>query len=478
MGFAHEVNRVLILVLLCASVAAGQTFKVDAGASSLLDADGATLTMYGEKTTSFVGVGVYQGQPVWEFGREFNLLGFDCFAGDKSLSLVAGSAGVSTSFRGVALTRKRKHSELTAFVGGIGAFYSAPFFQAESVRNFGSGLLLRDDLAHGLHSDSVLVIQGKQKSALETMSWIFRPITLEGTAGLLQNQPYTSASANLSLQHFGANVSRTDLISTTERATVTSASASGGWGALDVHGSVVTSQTTGTEITASANRGAAYGGRVHLGSLAVGADFYKSAFASVALQSVQLKIAPRFSVSEYISESGKNVSFAPGGTYTGKNFGVSVSWQESYYAFAGNRSPWQKSLSLSFTFNVDDAAMTVSTLTDQTARLRWSAYGSRYETRQTSATVAKGIGKHVVRIKAVDGQGNALEGVAVAIGSSLCVSNSFGECIQRTRKTKALPLKVEPEQFAVPGKWRVVSAPATVEPDGDVATVVVERVIE
>ena len=60
--------------------------------------------------------------------------------------------------------------------------------------------------------------------------------------------------------------------------------------------------------------------------------------------------------------------------------------------------------------------------------------------------------------------GKTIEGAAVQIGKQLVFSNRSGMVFTRSKKIQSLEVRVSPEDFSAQGKWRVVSAPATVTP--------------
>jgi hypothetical protein len=90
--------------MLClAPVAHGQSFRIDAGDSTLLNAEGASVTMYTPGSTDFLSLGLFNSHFVYGAGSEFNFKGFDVFTGDRTIVLASGITGVYVAERGASI---------------------------------------------------------------------------------------------------------------------------------------------------------------------------------------------------------------------------------------------------------------------------------------------------------------------------------------------------------------------------------------
>jgi len=116
-------------------------------------------------------------------------------------------------------------------------------------------------------------------------------------------------------------------------------------------------------------------------------------------------------------------------------------------------------------------------------QVRYTSYATTYSYRAMSASPGAsssgGFFRYLVSGRVVDPDGNPLEGAAVEIGGELAFTNSQGTFDVRLRKNQTVPFAVALNEFVVPGRYEVVSAPDRVVPALDGAqkdyTIVVRR---
>src|SRR5258708_38273772 len=89
-----------------------QVISITGGASTLLNADGGSATLYMPGSTSSVSAGVSNGALVAGASTRFKLERWDLYAGDRQLFLQAGSDGLALSARGVSVERKGEGGSL------------------------------------------------------------------------------------------------------------------------------------------------------------------------------------------------------------------------------------------------------------------------------------------------------------------------------------------------------------------------------
>jgi len=78
------------------------------------------------------------------------------------------------------------------------------------------------------------------------------------------------------------------------------------------------------------------------------------------------------------------------------------------------------------------------------------------------------IGGYLVTGRVVDAKGAPVAGAAIRIGDVVCYSDRDGNFQERFRKDKPQPVEVLLSEFAAPGKWRVIFAPATAAPGSSI----------
>jgi hypothetical protein len=451
------VKTLFIFMLCLAPVAHGQSFRIDAGDSTLLNAEGASVTMYTPGSTDFLSLGLFNSHFVYGAGSEFNFKGFDVFTGDRTIVLASGITGVYVAERGASIERKRKHSDLIFFVGATGTAQSAGFFLTQRSQNFGTGLQYAFDFRK-FKFDSIELLAGSQRSALESASWSDTHFLLDGSAGLLLNRGYLAGSASYSTLHFGANVERTN-ISNVASADVLSVA--GQYGFLSASAGLFSSDAGALRHT-----GQTAGVSAAFDAVTARFSIFRSGNRAAEQYEALWRATPRIALSSTFAPSGTGKAFGFGGSYAGRLLNFSVSQNMLYFPEArGN--PWERVLSLSVGINVRDTALTASTIALPSGGTRWSLSGSQWAYGKFATGPhehASAGGKYTVKIFATTPDGTPLEGAAFVIGKTICVTNSVGECFARFGKARALAFTFANQESTVPGNWAVIAAPVTVLP--------------
>jgi len=112
--------------------------------------------------------------------------------------------------------------------------------------------------------------------------------------------------------------------------------------------------------------------------------------------------------------------------------------------------------------------------------MKWTAYGTDYQkgplniqSNTSGHQFHNTGGKYVITgIVKNNRDGTVVEGAAVQIGKETVFSNASGVVFTRTKKAVAATIRVSPDDFVTPGKWRVVGSPETIQPalDGQAST--------
>jgi hypothetical protein len=73
--------------------------------------------------------------------------------------------------------------------------------------------------------------------------------------------------------------------------------------------------------------------------------------------------------------------------------------------------------------------------------------------------VGRPMARYVIRGTVRDQAGDPIEGAALDLGGEVVFTNSTGEFFLRAKHPRRVSVKILPEEFLLPGRWEVVSAP-------------------
>ncbi|MFL5513899.1 MAG: carboxypeptidase-like regulatory domain-containing protein, partial [Gemmatimonadales bacterium] len=93
--------------------------------------------------------------------------------------------------------------------------------------------------------------------------------------------------------------------------------------------------------------------------------------------------------------------------------------------------------------------------------------------QQIGGTMARYVVQGTVR----DESGNPVDGAAVKLNDEVVYTNSVGEFFVRVKHPEHYTLAVATEEFLLPGRWEVVSAPSTVVASNEKQVSAVEIVL-
>jgi len=72
------------------------------------------------------------------------------------------------------------------------------------------------------------------------------------------------------------------------------------------------------------------------------------------------------------------------------------------------------------------------------------------------------LGRFVIKGRVVDDAGQPVDGAALEFGGDLAFSNPEGQFLLRVGRPREYPVIVRFDEFLLPGRWEVLSAPATI----------------
>jgi hypothetical protein len=130
-------------------------------------------------------------------------------------------------------------------------------------------------------------------------------------------------------------------------------------------------------------------------------------------------------------------------------------------------SPFRSALNLTARLQLGSYSTNLGTYVRPDGTVDYSASGSTFlymgsfggiQPQQIGGTMARYVVQGTVR----DESGNPVEGAAVKLNDGVVYTNSTGEFFIRVKHPEHYTLAVATEEFLLPGRWEVVSAPTTV----------------
>ena len=311
-------KRALIVgVLLLAPPAFGQGLELQAGASSILNADGASVIWSTSQFATEADVGVAGHTFVYGGGFHFMHRGCDIFLGDHQAAYTTIVSGLSAASRGVAIECKTKTRSIQIFSGATGDLHSTPYFTTEQSRHFGSGVQVSQILGDWTVT-GVSAFAGGDRVLLEEVQYAHERWRAAEAGGLANGQRYFEGAGTYSGNHIAVNLTHADYFGV---ARLNSEQASFGVPALSVFVSAFQSKFSGEAAGVTVRPfNWLSGTMMHLIS---GKQNQTSEFITETKQHWMLTQAI----------NGKSVAF--GGGHIGNLLSEDISYQEVFVPIAG-----------------------------------------------------------------------------------------------------------------------------------------------
>ena len=512
----------MALLVAWAQPAAAQVFELKGGTSTLFNAQGGSVQIYGGKYTSRFSLG-FADKTRFGLFLEFPYRHMTWGIGDQNIPFALPTDLFNRSYyftgRGLSASRKNKHSTLFIFAGATSRRYSVPFFDTTSADR-GAGLVFYDrQLGPSLRFFSHNVLTSRQTS-IQSFEWKPREkLVLAVAGGMGSNQPFGSSSLELTgkrvslragytlagrafrrvqvvapvmtetdrenvrleltpLKSLRFSFNRQNYLSPPSasgagglRATVNGASAAVVAGGFQLHGSLF-----GSASHARRSPGISLGLRRDLGSrINAGVNYLRSMQAGGRVTESQIatlreKLTRRLSLSQVISHSGGRTSVAYGGNVVWNRVTLGVDYQTVFLPFAPlGRSQFQQVAVVNFQVQLPwNILLGGSSHVDPLGKVRYTAYTDAfvYHTIESAAGVRAPRGtfaKNVIQGRVEDEKGQPVSGAALKIDTELVFTDSQGAFLMRRKHAREYPLQVLLDQFMFPGVYEVVSAPKTVK---------------
>jgi hypothetical protein len=464
---------ILILGILFASSAPAQVLQIDVGSSTLINGSGAAATLYLPTSVVYAGVGYGTGRFQYSASDTFKWRDDIVTVGSRQLGFGFNGVGLGLNVDGISIQKKTKKWDAVVFAGAVGTTgYSAPFLlSAASNSHVGGGVFITRRVGRDLKLYTLDAINGGQNTATLGATYVYRrTLSLSGAGGLVNNSKILDGAITYQpLPKLTFFASREDFFAP-YRATGNSAGASFSYEGYNLNASINQSTSLGKSVT-----GESVSGSVKAGIFLEQIGYYRSGTRTLINSNTTEKCGPHWNVSESVSESQGQLSYAFGGGYTSHRLSVSVSHS---IVFLINGEGFEQVTGVSLSLRMPhDTVANFSTLTTPFGKTLYLADATSYEqlgSAMEGQTVSHSIGGNVISGICKDDKGEPVFGCAIRIGKEIAFSDNRGEWSIRVKVTKAQPMEVVPEIFASPGSWAVVSAPATAEP-GNPTEIVVKR---
>ncbi|MFZ0392779.1 MAG: carboxypeptidase-like regulatory domain-containing protein [Terracidiphilus sp.] len=523
----------------------GQVFELNGGASTLYQAQGGTLSARGANFDASTSAGVIGGAFVGgmtlsrTWGKATLIGGSDYIpfvlptdVFDTSHFLIGLGAGVQT---------KVHDADIFAFAGATSNQFDSPFFQGARAQDPAGMLFLKKPLTDHLMLSSNMVFS-QQVTAIQGLDWTpKKDFTMSAAAGAGGSQPYGAAAmmfnkpwmdvkaeyveagsqfhrvaldAPLTSEPNRENVmvtvrptnflsltgGRNNYLSPVENTqTEVSSQVNSASGALRVLGTGLSATYYHSGFEGATNDATAYtADRKVFSRLQANSSYMESRPSDAPITrsfvtNLTESLTPRLDVSELISRSQGQTTVSFGGGLLSNFVSVTAEYQ-TYYVPERNSAPFEQAMIVDVTMHLfRGVSLHGGTFVAPDGSLKYTADTHAVTVRQGSGSnpggmpvdsglVESSIGNLLLRGRVIDTQGRPVTGAALMIDNLLVYTDDDGFYNLRERKPHDHELKVLTDQFLGVGKYRVVSAPATIKGTYDVnepdTVIVVERVPE
>jgi hypothetical protein len=364
------VTAMIVLTLLLA-----QVVQISGGASTLLNADGATASVYTPNSTSQVSAGLSDGRLVAGASTHFDFHSYDVRFGDSQLFLQSGNEGTVVNLRGVDVRR----GPLELFTGAVGKAYSAPFFNGTTAADLGYGLRFSWPLLghretgpppagylgpeHHLPDvklTTVLVHAGSKTTTLAELGARWGPLNLAVAGGIVENRSLFNGRADLRWKHFGANATRVTYF-VPLRIDATSEGIGVQAGPFDAYASAFQSKGASGE---------AVGGGLRISWVSIRANEFWSRQEHAYTTNLAEQVTRHLSLAQFYTRSNGSNAWNLGGGWHGNLVSFDLGWQTYFQPGRGFRTLSAATVSLQLPHSINVNLSLVGS--------RWTTYGGIY----------------------------------------------------------------------------------------------------
>ena len=309
---------------------------------------------------------------------------------------------------------------------------------------------------------SLAVIDGGKHTAVQGLSYQVHPLRVAASGGLLQNQKYFTGEADyqpLPSLSFSATHNNYFL---SDQLTANSLSAFTALGRVTVQASVLNGQYKMIKTM-----GASAGSSLRMGSITLRSNFYESNHRILLVHVVQERLRG-WTFSGIVNQTQGQTSYAFGGGYHSNRISASLDHSVLFFPIGGKG--FQQTTTVQISVRIHDTTLNFQTNVDPMMHLQYTTYASSYLQGPLDGVIMDSHGhsaggKYVITGAVVDEHGQPMEGAAIQLqGGAVIYSDSEGKFFARVKHNDPLALVVLLNEFAAPGRWAVVSCPASAVP--------------
>jgi len=530
----QQVQFALLLVaMLFAKSVNAQVFRVQAGASTMLNAEGGSVEFTAPNYNGSVNVGYFEGHLRYGAENRYQLRRFTLLTGDEMVPFVLPTdifdASHYFSVRGLGITHKDSVLKYYAFAGTTSTWLGTGLFNA-ATSDDPVGMLFYERKINAHFKFFSRNIVSRQQTFLQGLE--FQPnhaVRTAITGGLGSNQSYLAASLDAETEKLALKTSYVltgksfqrislanplsseidrenvqllykpvDAVSITaghqnllepataggamEHATVNQFSA-------DFH---IDKFHFGSGLFSSSSSGLSsqgvnlYAGRRFGRVLEINENWFRSKSegqrgSTILSGTIRENFSSRFSLLQLISRTDGQTTVSFGGSLTSNRLMLQADYQNVYLPFRPDH-PFQQALALNAAVRIaGPLQVTAASNVDPTGRLRYTFGMSTYLYRVSGMTSSQSetfsIAKYLVQGVVKDDHGNPVEGAALRVGKEVVYSDSTGAFLVRMKKHGPFALSIVPDEFVTSGVYETASAPSAVRAEVEDAAVSVEVVI-
>jgi hypothetical protein len=523
----------IVLAVLLAGSATAQVFRVQGGASTLLNAQGGSLEFKAPNYDGTVGLGLFDGHFAYGGQTRYLFRGYTVLAGDEAVPFTLPTDVFDSSHyfsaRGIGLTRKNADGGFYAFAGSTSTWLGTGFFNAATSDDPVGMFFYERKVNPRLRFFSRNILSRRQTFLQGVEYKPYRWLKTSVTGGAGSNQKYFASAVDAETEKVAFKASYVITGDSFQRVTVFSPLSSevnkGNVQLLYKPAEFVT-LTTGHEnilepltlggpmqqasvnqfstdfhvkkfyfgtglFTSDASGRSTQGTNLYVGRrigrrLEVNTNWFESKpkigeSTSILSGTMRENFSSRFSLLQLISRTAGQTTFSFGGDFTSNRLMVRADYQNVYLPFRPDR-PFEQALALNVALRVQGPLqLTAASNVAPDGHLRYSFGASTYLYRlggmMSAPSDSFSIAKYMVQGVVRDDQGVPVEGAALHIGKEVVYTDSSGRFLSRFSKRGPFPLSVAPEEFMSNGLYEVVWAPPELRAEKDEAATDVEVIV-
>jgi hypothetical protein len=506
---------VLSLLGVPTRVGAQTVVEVQGGGSSLNHGYGATANFWRSGVDGWIGLGYLNGFRAGAFLRKSlgrDTLGVGNNALIMQLPTDVFTPGFNLLVQGVSFSGGNDHWSYMAFGGASSNGLSAPTFQATSIEQPVGAFFAQRRVAPTVRLTATTLFSQRQ-TILPGIQWQPLPdLTTALVAGIGSGRPYAASSVLLRRgplgvkASYGWNPSRfrrapvaTPNQTEVERENITITYDVGPYFSVGVGRQNYVQDSADSKLPVRATGNTAFAGGVwentrltagiydsrsegisNLSSyMAVGRELTRwldaelfvlqsrpegRAVTTTPIANLRWRVTSRLGLTQQISWPDKRPTVLFGASLMTPIGDFAVDYQIVHQPFKPF-DPFRSTLNLTARLQLGKYSTSVGTYVQPDGSVDYSASGRTFlymgsfggmQPQQLGGRMAR----YVVHGSVRDMDGNPVEGAAIEIGRDVVFTNSTGQFFHRLGRPGRSALKVLTEEFLLPGRWEVVSAPA------------------